>query len=444
MGSGYLPKIPPSRKYLGQKWAAGKRDYVNTGATLKGRVVGDISFRGGIFRSIGDKTSNFTEIFDVRSADGAAAHYLLADPSHDIRSTSGEAMFVWRFGGRGSDHRLFAGYRTRNRLTETGGTQFFDYGQIHYGDLDLYPEPKFAFTAVNRGRVRQSSWMAAYTGSVVQGFHVNLGVQKASYRGSIRNGETGLVDRTSANPWLYNAALLVTVTPQISAYVATQKGLEDSGIAPGNAANRDEQLPAVRSTQYEGGLRWNFGGARLVLSAFQITKPYFSFDAGRNFVVLGDERHRGLEASLAGHFGERLGVVAGAVLMDPVVTGPGRTAGLVGARPTGVSKLFGRVDMNYRTDLPGNLTFTSAFEYKGSTPATAAPIAHLGDRQLFVKPFWTLDLGFRQTFPINKTTLSIRAVMRDIFDKAGWHVSAPDVLFPTHRRSSLITASLDF
>ena len=39
-------------------------------------------------------------------------------------------------------------------------------------------------------------------------------------------------------------------------------------------------------------------------------------------------RHRGLEASLSGHFGERFNLVAGAVAMQPRVTGAAREAGL--------------------------------------------------------------------------------------------------------------------
>ncbi len=444
VSQGYLPKVPPNRKYLGQDWAFGTKDYVNAGATLKGVVSGNLSFRGGIFRSVNDKPSNFTEVYDIRTADSLSRHYVVADPSHDVRSDSGEGLFVWRFATRGIDHRFFAGYRGRNRVTETGGSQFIDFGLVPYGDKDKHPEPNLAFAAVNRGRVRQSSWMAAYVATIKGVGQINLGVQKARYRASIRNGGTGEVDRTSSDPWLYNAALLVDLSPSLSAYLATQRGLEDSGIAPGNAANRDEQLPGVKSSQYEGGLRWDFGKGQLVVAAFQITKPYFSFAADREFVVLGDQRHRGFEVSLTGQLLERLHIVAGAVIMDPVVTGPGRAAGLVGSRPTGVSKLFGRVDLNYQTDLPGNLALTGSFEYKGSNPATAAPIAHLGGRQLMVDPYWTIDLGTRQTIQINKTTIGVRMIVRDILDKAGWHVAASDVLFPTHRRSLLITATADF
>ena len=82
--------------------------------------------------------------------------------------------------------------------------------------------------------------------------------------------------------------------------------VEDSGLAPGNAVNRDEQLPATKTTQYEGGLRWDFGRGQLVMAAFEISKPYFNFDDEGNFVQLGKRRHRGVEGSLTGHFGKRL------------------------------------------------------------------------------------------------------------------------------------------
>ena len=75
--------------------------------------------------------------------------------------------------------------------------------------------PEFDYAEVNRGRVRQSSWMAAYVGAVAGVGQINLGVQKARYRASIRNGETGAVDRTRSDPWLYNAALLVEAGAQV-------------------------------------------------------------------------------------------------------------------------------------------------------------------------------------------------------------------------------------
>lgn len=442
--SGYLPNVPPRRKYLGQPWVRGKKIHQNLGLTIKGAITDDLSIRAGIFRSAGDRDSNFTEIFNVQAADGLSGHYIYADPAHDINSTSGEALLVWRVGGQGNAHRFFAGYRGRERLTETGGSDFFNLGTIIHGQIEHVPQPTFEFGPVNRGVVRQSSWMFGYVGNLDGVGRINLGVQKARYRASQRHGDTQLVDLSTADPWLYNAGLLMEIAPSLSAYFATQRGLEDSGTASEHATNRDEQLPATQSTQYEGGLRWNFGKGQLVVAAFQITKPYFSYDAARNLVVLGQERHRGAEVSISARFLSRFKVLLGAVLMDPAVTGPGREAGLVGPRPTGVPKVFVRADTSYRTDLPGNLTFTASAEYKGSNPATAALIGHLGDRQLMVPSFVSFDLGTRQAFNINKTPLSLRVLVQNIFDKGGWHVPAPDVLLPKYRRGVLAVLSVDF
>lgn len=441
---GYLPKVPPRREYLGQDWVHGTKEHGNIGATLKGAITDRLSFRGGLFRSLGGKNSNFTEVFRIEDASLLSSHYVIADPSLHIHSTSGEGLFVWRFGGSGNIHRIFAGFRGRERLTQTGGSDYFDLGKVIHGQIQRIDKPEFEFTEPNTGVVRQSAWLLGYTG-VIEGLgHINMGVQKARYRATLTHGVTHLVDRSSAAPWLYNAALMVNITPSVSAYAATQRGLEDSGTAPDNAINRAEQLPAAQSTQYEGGVRWNFGKGQLVLAGFQITKPYFSYDASRAFVRLGDQRHRGVEASLATHFTKRFDMLLGAYHMNPTVSGPGRDAGLVGDRPTGVAKSYAKLDSNYRTDLPGELTLTGTVEYMSSRPATSAPIAHLGGKQLMIPSFVTFDVGTRQVFNLKHTVLALRVLVKNVTDKKAWHTPAPDVLLPMHRRSFMAILSADF
>ncbi len=106
-----------------------------------------------------------------------------------------------------------------------------------------------------------------------------------------------------------------------------------------------------------------------------ITKPYFSFDASGRFASLGTVRRRGIESSLVGRFGPRFSLLAGAVVMDPVVSGPGRTAGLVGPRPAGTPLVFVRIDANYRTDIFGGLTPTVSLVYTGSHAASSKLIS---------------------------------------------------------------------
>lgn len=445
---GYLPDLPPERKYLGQTWARGSNTHANHGATLKARISGKLSFRGGIFKSIGDRQSHFSEIYSVVDANGLSNHRVFADPAHDIRSTSGEALVALQLGSERINHRFFGGFRMRNRVTQTGGSQLIDItaqnGPVIFGEFDRIDEPEFAFTEPNTGRVRQSSWMLGYLGKLDGFGHLNLGIQKARYRAKSLEGATGLIDRSQADPWLYNATLMIDLSSQLSIYAATQRGLEDSGTAPENATNRNEQLPATQTTQYEGGVRWDFGKGHLIVSAFEIAKPYFSFDVARNFVAQGQRRHRGIEASLSGHFGDRLDLLAGAVMIDADVTGPARVDGDVGRRPAGTPDIYGQLDVNYRTDLLNGLTLTGALIYTGKRAVTTRAFGRLKDDQLTLPGWMRVDLGMRHRFKLGCMDVSIRAVMQNVFDEKQWKVLSSDVLTPEDRRRMLAIFIVDF
>ena len=280
--------------------------------------------------------------------------------------------------------------------------------------------------------------MLGYTGRIDGVGVLNLGLQKARYRATNRDGATGLETRSNDDPWLYNATLGLDVTPSLSAYLGTEKGLEDSGVAPESAINRNEQLPSTRSIQYEAGLRWKVNGAQVVLSAFQITKPYFAFDASQAFVRQGEVRHRGVEASLAGHFGERLHVIAGAVLMQPRVLGAG------GGRPAGTPSIFTRLDATYRTDLLGGLTPTMALVYTGSRAVTTRQVSNPLAEQLIVPGNAVVDLGLRQQIRIGSIPASLRVVVYNVFDSRTWKVVAPGTMYPDERRRLSFTVAADF
>jgi iron complex outermembrane receptor protein len=440
----FLPQLPPVGGYLGQTWAKGSSNNNNFGVTVKAAISDRLSLRGGLFHADGPRLANFTEVYSLIDASGLARHRLIADPRQEINSTSGEAQIALRLDRGAWQHRLIAGFRARNRLTESGGSAVRNYlAPVIYGEPDPQPEERFAYGPVNAVQVRQSSLLLGYTGKLAGVGTLNLGLQKARYRGSARDGRTGLVSLQRDDPWLYNATLGLDLTRNLSIYLGTEKGLEDSGAAPENAVNRNEQLPATRTVQYEGGVRWKFRGGQLVVNAFQIEKPYFSFDTAGAFVQLGNVRHRGVEASLTGHFGKRLNVVAGALALQPRVTGAARDLGLVGERPAGTPSLFVRIDANYRTDIFGGLTPTLTFIHTGARAVGARPLTP-GGRQLMVPGYSTLDLGARQQFKVGSVPASFRIALNNVFDAATWKVVAANTLYPEDRRRLTFTLSADF
>ena len=448
VGDAVLPPLPEKRRYLGQAWAKGNYHNHHFGAVVRGRLVGDLSIRAGLFRALGDRLENYSEIYailpDGDPAAPSASHRLIADPSHLIRSTSGEAQLVYSFKTGAWQHRIIAGYRARNRLTQTGGSDIRDFGTVRYGEPDPEAEPQFVFTAPNAGRVQQSAWLLGYIGRLAERLSLNLGLQKARYRATFTDGRSGRITASRDDPWLYNASLTWHAAPSLALYAGTQRGLEDSGAAPENAANRNEQLPATRTRQYEAGMRWKFGQGQLVVDAFEITKPYFTFDAARSFAEAGTVRHRGVEASLSGHFGKRFHLLAGAVLMQAGVIGAARDAGLVGERPAGTPSLFARIDANYRTDVFGGLTPTASLTYVGARAVGSRPAAALGGRQLMVPGYAAVDLGLRQSFKLGAVPVSFRLVALNVFDAASWKVLAANTVQMDERRRFNLTVAADF
>jgi iron complex outermembrane receptor protein len=439
-----LPGFPKKHRFLGQRWARGINENNHRGVNVKASFTDSLSMRAGLFNSIGDRKRNFSEIFVLTAPSGLAVHRLIADPAQDIHSTSGEVQLAWRLAKGRWQHRFIAGFRARDRRTEFGGSDVRNFGLVQYGELDPEAQPDFLFSPVNSGHLHQSSWLFDYTGEIENLVTLNVGVQKAHYRASARDGRTGVTTTSRDNPWLYNATLSFALTHKLSIYVGTERGLEDSGAAPENAANRNAQLPATRTRQYEGGVRWIFPRGQLVVNAFQITKPYFSFDSANVFTELGDVRHRGIETSLSGRFGKRFTLVAGAVAMRPRVSGPAVDLGLIGHRPAGTPSLFARVDANYRTGIFGGLTPTASLIYTGKRAVGGRPLAALGGRQLMVPGAAIVDLGVRQQFKIGKIPASIRAVVNNVLDKATWKIVAANTLYVDERRRLTLTIAADF
>ncbi len=446
-----VPDLPPIKQFYGLDWARNSFASTNTGATLRTLIPDGLVLRAGLFRSSIHRKRNFTEIFAVTDRQGNATHRVIADPVQDLHSWSGEAQLAWRFGSAHAQHRLIAGFRMRDRHTESGGSDSCnsnvagrcDYGAAVLGetDTDSAVRPDFQFTPVNLGVVRQTSFLLGYVGKVQGAWQLNLGLQRSSFRASFTDSLG--TSRTRESHWLYNASLGVDLSASLMLFGGTQRGLEDSGAAPETATNRNEQLPPTLSTQYEAGLRWKRNGIQAVLSAFLISKPYFSFDQSGRFDRIGTVRHRGFEASISGHLSKRLFVLAGAVAMKPEVSGRARDLGLAGERPAGTASVFARLDANYRTDILGGLTPTLSITYQGKRAAGSRPMP--GGGQLMLPAFVPIDLGFRlplKIFP--KVPASIRFLIQNVNDSGSWKVLASNTLQPEERRRGTLELFLDF
>ncbi len=439
-----VPDIPETGTFLGQDWADGGYDTTTIGATFKAQLGSGFSVRSGAFRAQNRRLRNVAELYVINPANSNSTHIVITDPDSVNWSKSWETQLGWSKTVGNLAHRLILGVRGRHRYAETGGSDRQIYrGVIPYGIRDVRPEPAFAFTPVNVGTVRQTSFMAGYLGKIKGKGQINLGLQKTRYRAIQATGAGGQTS-ASASPWLYNASVEIDLSPAVALFGGTVKGLEDSGTAADSAINRNEQLNATLSTQYDGGIRLRLGKSQLVASAFQIEKPFFGFDTANRFSVVGTVRHRGAELSYSGKIGPHLQLLVGGLLMSPRVSGSAVDAGLVGKRPTGVPSSQLRIDANYRTPILGNLTPTFSFVRIGKRASSSAPFASLGNQQVILPVFNSLDLGLRNNYKIAKTPMSIRLVVSNVLDEASWKIVAANTLQPEDRRRMNLSFSADF
>lgn len=434
----FAPPELARRYYVGQDWTAKDTDAVNYGVIAKARIGRDWSVVAGGFRSMLRFDRNFASRFLSTMPDGTTREQVIADPEQRYASTSGEVRVSRSMTEGPRLHILHAAVRVRRQHNLYGGSATpLELGPRRLGDRVSVPEPeRIAFGPRTEDRVQQTTFGLAYEGRWRGVGELSLGVQRADYRKTIRPpgvSETIARDR----PWLFNAATAAFLTDTVALYGGYTRGLEESGIAPNNAANRNEALPAIRTRQADAGIRWQVTPKlKLVVGAFEVVKPYFNTDAADRYVVLGDVRHRGAEFSLSGTPIANLSVVAGAVLMEPRVTGIAVDSGRLGARPLNQPARGLRGNVEYRPPALRGLSFDIALANFGQRYAS-------NDNRAVLPSYTLVDLGLRYRFRLARAPAMFRLQLANATNTYAWSVLGNNTYGLTDGRRVLAYLSLD-
>ncbi len=236
-------------------------------------------------------------------------------------------------------------------------------------------------------------------------------------RESVRTDGTEALayDQSFTTPWL---ALAYQWDEATSIYLSGGEGVE-SDVAPNNArySNRGQPLPALRSRQWEAGVK--HAGQRLNASlvAFHILRPLAAdigscdTDDSCTRAIDGDARHQGLEAA-AGWRGDAWTLDAGAMWLDARRQGASDPADN-GLQPVNVPERTLTLRATY--DLPAlpGLQLQAALAYEG-------PRMVLPDNSVQA-PGWTrLDLGARWRSTVAGHELTWLAALDNATDARAW------------------------
>lgn len=431
----FLPPDPPRRRLVGPEWLQASSTGVNAGSLVDWTPAAGWQLKAGLFRSSLAFDRDFSNLLEDVRADGGARQLVLADPRLFYVSNSGEVRLTRSLTDGPRTHRVHVAVRGRSAFRRFGGSASIDLGETTIGTIGTAPKPNFQFDAQEEDRVRQWTGALGYEGEWTGVGALSLGAQKSDYRKRI--GLPGFKTATDAAPWLVNANAALRMGGRSELYGGFVTGIEESGIAPANAVNRNEALPAIITRQFDAGLRQKIGPVTLVGGLFQLSKPYFNIDPAGRFGPLGRVVSRGLEVSMAGPLTSSLSVVAGGVFSDPQVTGDAVARGLTGPRPVGAVRRRLNVSADWRPPFAPGLSFDIAVFGNSSTVATVNNVVHV-PAQTFI------DLGARFAFLLGGKSAVLRAQIFNAGGVNGVNVDGPGIYRINDGRWAQLYFTVDF
>ncbi|THD35344.1 MAG: TonB-dependent receptor [Sphingomonas sp.] len=417
----FLPPLPPRHQFDGPQWADFRYTGTNSGVLASYAPSNDWLVRVGAFRSVFDTKTGYTNLLLGVQPDGSVADRLvIADPRNKNVSLSGELRLTHSIVDGPRLHVFHLSVRERDARREYDGSDEVDLGPTRIGVAVTAPKPNFVFGPLSRDRVGQTTVGLAYDGRWKDVGEISFGVSRADYRKTTTfPGLAPIVSHST--PWLYNGTAATYLSKSVSLYAGYARGLEESGVAPPNAANRNQPLNAVLTQQKDAGFRWTVtGNIKLIAGVFDLRKPYFGFDATNVYRQIGTTRVKGAEFSISGNVTKRLNVVAGGFFLDAQVRRDPLALGNIGPRPVGLPGHLLNLNVNWRTKLIDGLSLDAQVFERPAVPATT-------DNLVSLPPRANVNLGGRYAFKLANKSATFRFQVSNVFDNRAFNIAGPGV-----------------
>lgn len=433
----FLPPLLPRRQRFGPDWVNGSGLDINAGMLADWQITPQWQLRAGLFRSSRVRDRQMTNLVRNLQPDRTGTQRVIVDPRLNFAAVSGEVRLTRQIDEGPRRHQIHLAVRGRSGDRRFGGSDILELGPVQIDTPSRVPEPAFRFTAQQFDDVKQVTGGIGYEGRWLGVGELAAGLQWTDYKKRI-DLPGGGVQATDDRLLLYNVTVAANITPALVVYAGTVNGLEESGVAPGNAANRNEALPAIRTRQIDAGLRWALTDEiKLVAGVFDITKPYFNLDANNRFDVLGDVTNRGIEASIAGPLTKSLSIVAGGVWLWPRVSAPGAAPGLIGELPVGAISQRVEFSADWRPPFAPGLSFDTRIAYRSSETATVSNSVAIPARTI-------VDVGGRYRFRLAGNNALLRLTVANLFDVEGYDLRGAGAYGPIPGRQAQAYVTVDF
>ncbi len=277
-----------------------------------------------------------------------------------------------------------------------------DFSSVFIADTLSWAEDKVQLTVgVRHQKVNTKS------------FNVSTGAITSKGDASANTPVVGLV----VKPWSNSVALYANHIEAISA--------GDTVGTTAQIVNKGEVLAPYKSKQQEFGVKWDQGNFANTLSFYQITKPnkinvYLPAPDDAKYIVAydGEQENRGIEWSAFGKIAENVRLLGGITYMqgELIRTEKGATNGKI---PYGIPKWLMNLGVEWDTPWNPDLTLSFRAIHTGSQYINTANTLKI--------PNWTrYDIGASYKTTIDKTPVTFRASVENVFNKNYWAGSFGD------------------
>jgi iron complex outermembrane recepter protein len=394
-------------RYLGPEFARSD-SHADTFGTVGDVVMGEWTLRSGLFHSQFGQDVGYSNVVLV-DPDLGTQRQIFAYPGYRAASWSGESRLSRRIAEGPRLHLVTVALRGKSVDAHYGGGDSAIVGSGGINDFIDPPRPQFQFGAQTDDQARLATLALGYTLKWQGLGEFTAGLQRSRYNKRVANPGLPL-ERGESNVWLPSFSAAVPLTGKLALYGSYVRGLEDAGSAPGYATNANQVLPAIRTRQWDAGLRWAPNkDTSVVLGYFEIAKPYIDLDSANRFGVLGSQTHKGVEFSVTGNVTGDLRVVAGGVYLDPTVDAAPTIAQPVGRRPVNQQRLRARFNVNWTLPFARTVTLDAYVNHDSGTYATV-------DNAVYVHGSTRIGGGLRHTFKLGSHEFTARAELYNWFN----------------------------
>jgi iron complex outermembrane receptor protein len=429
-----LPPRLRGSELFAPSWARSESETIHAGLTLDWPFNDDWHVRASVFLSDNDQpNADFATLEVDASSHARVTSFLVQDQS--ARSISSELSIAREFTLWSAAHRIYGAVRHRNSDSLSSGGEAFDLGIVDLRQPAYVRRPEVGGNAIYRDTsVEQFTSALGWELNAADRVKVRFGAQRSDYRKLVSSA--GARDSTRDVPWLFDAAVIVPIFDRWLVYTSYARGLEEQGVAPGNAINRNEVLPVIEAEQIELGFKARLGQSMSLVGAlFEISKPTAGFNDVGHFGVVGDVRHRGVELSLTGQMREGLSLAAGLMAFEPELSGQAVTSGRISSTPVGVQKYAAQLSADYGVSSMPGLSLDTQVNYAGDRLARSDEAFRTPGRTV-------LDLGARYRFDVNGAPAVVRLRVHNVTDVHDWTAEPSGLLSRERSRTYMLTLGM--